>query len=79
MIRVTRLNGKGFVVNAQLTTNPLPMTVALGSVRSGVLEASNVDFAQEFTNLIVSQRAFQANARVITTADDLLEELVNIV
>lgn len=56
-----------------------PMTVSLGSIRSGVLEASNVDFAREFTNLIVSQRAFQANARVITTSDDLLEELVNIV
>ena len=56
-----------------------PTTIGLGSIRSGVLEASNVDFAREFTDLIVSQRAFQANARVITTSDDLLEELVNIV
>lgn len=56
-----------------------PGVVGLGSIISGALEASNVDFAQEFTDLIVSQRAFQASARVITTADDLLEELVNIV
>ncbi|MHC4605416.1 MAG: flagellar hook-basal body complex protein [Planctomycetota bacterium] len=56
-----------------------PSTLSLGRIQGGVLEASNVDFAQEFTSLIVSQRAFQANARVITTADDLLEELVNIV
>lgn len=56
-----------------------PGQIGLGSVVSGALEASNVDFAREFTTLIVSQRGFQANARVITTADDLLEELVNIV
>jgi flagellar hook protein FlgE len=56
-----------------------PTLMGLGSIIGGTLEASNVDFAREFTNLIVSQRAFQANARVISTADGLLEELVNIV
>lgn len=56
-----------------------PGTLGIGTVRSGVIEASNVDFAREFTNLIVSQRGFQANARVIKTSDNLLEELVNIV
>lgn len=56
-----------------------PGTIGLGTVRSGVLEASNVDLAREFTRLIIHQRSFQANARVITTADRLLEELVNIV
>ncbi len=50
-----------------------------GAVVGGALEASNVDFAKEFTDLIVAQRAFQANARVISRADQLLEELVNIV
>ncbi|MBI2900350.1 MAG: flagellar hook-basal body complex protein [Planctomycetes bacterium] len=55
-----------------------PGQISLGSILSGTLEASNVDFAKEFTNLIVSQRAFQANARVITTADRLLEELVGL-
>lgn len=50
-----------------------------GAVRSGVLEASNVDIAAEFVNLIQAQRGFQANARVITATDSLLAELVNIV
>ena len=39
---------------------------------------SNVDLAQEFTSLIAAQRGFQANSRVITTADELLQELVNL-
>jgi flagellar hook protein FlgE len=44
----------------------------------GALESSNVDISQEFTNMIITQRGFQANARVITTADEMLNELVNI-
>ena len=39
------------------------------TVQSGVLEQSNVDLSQEFTKMIISQRGFQANARVITTSD----------
>ena len=50
----------------------------LGSLMGGSLEMSNVDLAQEFTNLIVAQRGFQATSRVITTSDSVLEELVNI-
>jgi len=49
-----------------------------GKILSGYLEQSNVDLATEFTNLILSQRAFQANARIITTSDELLTELVNL-
>ncbi len=49
-----------------------------GSIRSGVLEASNVDLAQEFTNMISAQRGFQANSRVITASDEVLQDLVNI-
>jgi len=49
-----------------------------GTMTSGALEMSNVDLAQEFTNLIVAQRGFQANSRVITTSDELLQELVNL-
>ncbi len=49
-----------------------------GKILSGYLEQSNVDLATEFTNLILSQRAFQANARIITTSDELLNELVNL-
>ncbi|WP_121253516.1 flagellar hook-basal body complex protein [Nocardioides ferulae] len=49
-----------------------------GTVLSGAVEMSNVDLAAEFTNLILAQRGFQASSRVITTSDQVLEELVNI-
>lgn len=45
---------------------------------SGYLEMSNVDLSEEFTNMITTQRGYQANARVITVSDTLLEELVNL-
>jgi len=48
------------------------------SISSGALEASNVDLASEFTGMITAQRGFQANARVITTSDSMLDELVNL-
>ena len=47
------------------------------ALQGQALEMSNVDLGQEFTNLVVSQRGFQANSKVITTADELLQELVN--
>jgi flagellar hook protein FlgE len=50
----------------------------IGKIAAGYLEMSNVDLSQEFTNLIVSQRGFQANSRVITTSDEVLTELVNL-
>ncbi|MCU1604376.1 MAG: flagellar hook-basal body protein [Modestobacter sp.] len=49
-----------------------------GTLAAGALEMSNVDLAEEFTNLIVAQRGFQANSRVITTSDQVLQELVNL-
>ena len=49
-----------------------------GYMTSGVLEMSNVDLAQEFTDMITTQRGFQANSRIITTSDSILEELVNL-
>ena len=55
-----------------------PGSGRLGTLMSGSLEMSNVDLAQEFTNLIIAQRGFQATSRVITTSDQVLEELVNI-
>ncbi|MFP7477636.1 flagellar basal body rod protein FlgG [Terribacillus saccharophilus] len=45
---------------------------------SGALEMSNVDLSEEFTNMIIAQRGFQANTRIITTSDQILEELVNL-
>ena len=56
----------------------VPGQATSAAITSGALEISNVDLAQEFTNMIVSQRGFQANARVITTSDDMLNELVNL-
>ena len=53
-------------------------TTVQGSIRSGAIELSNVDLAEEFTNMIVSQRGFQASARSITTSDELMSELVNL-
>jgi flagellar hook protein FlgE len=49
-----------------------------GKIVQGTLEMSNVDLAEEFTNMIITQRAFQANARVISTSEDLLTELLNL-
>ncbi len=49
-----------------------------GSLTGGALEMSNVDLSAEFTNLIIAQRGFQANSRVITTSDEVLQELVNL-
>jgi flagellar hook protein FlgE len=49
-----------------------------GRIASGVIEMSNVDLAKEFTSLIIAQRGFQANARSITTSDEMLSELVNL-
>ena len=49
-----------------------------GTLSGGTLEMSNVDLAAEFTNLIVAQRGFQANSRVITTSDEILQDLVNL-
>ncbi|MCR5784234.1 MAG: flagellar hook-basal body complex protein [Eubacterium sp.] len=49
-----------------------------GSISTGVLEMSNVDLSSEFTNMITTQRGFQANSRIITTSDTLLEELINL-
>jgi len=53
-----------------------PGTGGRGSLIPGALEMSNVDLAEEFTRMIIAQRGFQANARVITTADAILGELV---
>ena len=50
----------------------------IGSVNSSFLEMSNVDLSEEFTEMIVAQRGFQANSRIITTSDEILQELVNL-
>lgn len=48
-----------------------------GSINSGFLEQSNIDIGNEFTELIITQRGFQANTRVVTTVDEMLQDLIN--
>lgn len=54
-----------------------PGTGGRGSLNPGALEMSNVDLSREFTNMITTQRGFQANSRVITSSDEMLQEVVN--
>ncbi|HZU26249.1 MAG TPA: flagellar basal body rod C-terminal domain-containing protein, partial [Bryobacteraceae bacterium] len=49
-----------------------------GTVIGGAVEASTVDIAQEFTNLIVCQRGYEANAKVVTTVDQLSQDTINL-
>lgn len=55
-----------------------PATGGRGIISPGSLEMSNVDLSEEFTQMIITQRGFQANSRIITTSDEMLQELVNI-
>ncbi len=55
-----------------------PSLNGMGQLTSGTLEMSNVDLSEEFTEMIIAQRGFQANTRIITTSDQVLEELVNL-
>ncbi len=55
-----------------------PGDAGMGAIIPGSLEMSNVDLSEEFTDMIVTQRGFQANSRLITTSDEMLQELVNL-
>ena len=77
---LTRL-GQNLFGESRLSGQPvvsLPETGAFGSVLGNTLELSNVDLAEEFVQLIKTQQAFQASARIISTTDDLLTETVNL-
>lgn len=56
----------------------VPLSGSLGSISPSAIEMSNVDLAQEFVKMITTQRAFQANSRVITTSDEILQELISL-
>ncbi len=73
------LTKKGANLYTSITTPTILLAGGAEKVRSGMLEMSNVDIAREFINLITAQRAYQANARVITTANTILDETVNLV
>jgi flagellar hook protein FlgE len=64
--------------NSGVKTQNTPGIAGLGVTTAGAIEMSNVDLSQTFTNMITAQRGFQANSRVISTADSMLEELVNL-
>ncbi|WOV85284.1 flagellar basal body rod protein FlgG [Sporosarcina jeotgali] len=73
--------GENYFVNSSNSGDPLYSTATekgTGAVKSGSLEMSNVDLSEEFTEMIVAQRGFQANTRIITTSDEILQELVNL-
>lgn len=61
-----------------LKGNPGAAETGTGRIIAGRLEMSNVDLSEEFTEMIVAQRGFQANTRIITTSDEILQELVNL-
>ena len=75
-----RVDGTNFAASA----NSGPVTAGsagsggLGTLTSGYLEQSNVDLSQQLTNLIIAERGFQANSRVISTSDEVLQTLVNL-
>lgn len=64
--------------NTGIVTAEEPGHGSTGSLSAGRLEMANVDLAQEFTDMITTQRGFQANGRIITVTDQMLEELVNL-
>ncbi len=65
-------------INSGQPTTGVPGSSSLGSVSPSSLEMSNVDLSAEFVQMITTQRAFQANSKVITTSDEILAELINI-
>jgi flagellar hook protein FlgE len=75
---LTRVGNNAFQlsVNSGLPIIGAPGDVGLGTVNSGTLEMSNANLAQQFTDMIRAQRGFQANSRMITTSDELLQELI---
>src|SRR5690606_26180081 len=58
--------------------NGVPGERGLGKLKQGALELSNVDLTEQFAELISTQRAFQAGSRIITTADTILQEVINL-
>ncbi|WP_088105098.1 flagellar basal body rod protein FlgG [Halalkalibacter urbisdiaboli] len=71
-------NGEAVAANVGWDDFTAPGANGAGSLVAGTLEMSNVDLSEEFTEMIVAQRGFQANTRIITTSDEILQELVNL-
>ena len=75
-------NGNNNFVLSELTATPnigTPGTGGRGTINGGSIEASNVDIATEFTDMIVYQRGYEANGKVVTTADQLSQDTINLI
>ena len=73
--------GQNLYAESLASGQPMPGVAGngrLGSITPSAIEMSNIDLAQEFVKMITTQRAFQANSRVITTSDEILAELINL-
>jgi len=73
-------DGQGYYVstiNSGLPVATVPGNGGTGNFRAGALEMSNVDLSKEFTEMIITQRGFQANTRMITVSDEMLSELIS--
>lgn len=73
-------DGEGYYIettNSGEAVATIPGTGGSGNLRAGALEMSNVDLSREFTEMIITQRGFQANTRMITVSDEMLSELVS--
>ncbi|WP_375494026.1 flagellar hook-basal body complex protein [uncultured Jatrophihabitans sp.] len=77
---LTKVGDSEFVASASSGAADVgaPGTGSRGTISSGYVEMSNVDLSKELTNLIIAQRGFQANSKVITTSDQILDTLVNL-
>lgn len=73
-----RTNSNADANTALEAVAPNDATLGTGSIVSGQLEMSNVDLTSEFTEMIIAQRGFQSNSRIITTSDEILQEIVNL-
>lgn len=74
-------DGDGYYQASANSGNPVATkagTKGTGSIKSSSLEMSNVDLSKEFTEMIIAQRGFQANTRLVTVSDSILEELINL-
>ncbi|WP_321502540.1 flagellar hook protein FlgE [Breoghania sp.] len=74
--RLERLDGGAF---AQTTDSGEPLYSATGTIKGNTLEASNTDIADEFSKLIITQQAYSANTRIVTSGDEMLQEALNMV
>lgn len=77
---MTRLSGNAYAISQDSGSVAInvPGSLGSGTIAASSLEASNVDLAQEFTNMIRFQRAYSASSKIITTVDDMLQEISNL-